>query len=133
MINIKIIGNEYRLISDYSLENIIRSIHYPCGWAYSNIDMCLRDITTDLKTLQDSRNDFAHFRFDTAKLEETKELLDKYISLMAQRKIIKKQKEQNNPTSAQFIKNIEKDNVDLKETDFEKAIEKVAFSKVKKD
>ena len=37
------------------------------------------------------------------------------------------QKEQDNPTSAQFIKNIQADNVALKDTDFEKAIEKVAL------
>jgi len=50
-------------------------------------------------------------------------------------KIIKKpkQKEQDNPTSAQFIKNIQADNIEIKDTDFEKAIEKIALVKVKKD
>ncbi len=46
--------------------------------------------------------------------------------------IIKPQKQQDNPTSAQFIKNIEKDNVELNETDFESNIEKIALAKVKK-
>jgi hypothetical protein len=50
-------------------------------------------------------------------------------------KIIKKpkQKEQDNPTSAQFIKNIQADSVELKDTNFEKNIEKIALVKVKKD
>jgi hypothetical protein len=50
-------------------------------------------------------------------------------------KIIKKpkQKEQDNPTSEQFIKNIQADNIEIKDTDFEKAIEKIALVKVKKD
>ena len=40
--------------------------------------------------------------------------------------------EQNNPTSAQFIKNIQADSVELKDTNFEKNIEKIALAKVKK-
>ena len=40
--------------------------------------------------------------------------------------------EQTNPTSAHFIKNIQADNVELKDADFEKTIEKVALVKVKK-
>ena len=43
-----------------------------------------------------------------------------------------KHKEKDNPTSTQFIKNIQADNVELKDTNFEKAIEKVALSKGKK-
>ena len=32
--------------------------------------------------IQNLRNDFCHFRFDISKLKETKELLDKYISIL---------------------------------------------------
>ena len=49
-------------------------------------------------------------------------------------KIIKKpkQKEQDNPTAEKFIKNIQGDDVELKDTDFERNIEKIALSKARK-
>ena len=93
-----------------------------------------KTILKDLHLLQTLRNDFCHFRFDTSKLEETKTLLDKYIFLMEKPQNIKKpkHKEQDSPTSAQFIKNIQADNVDINENNkFESNIKKVALAKVK--
>ncbi len=45
---------------------------------------------------------------------------------MTKEKTTKKIAEQkDNPTSAQFIKNIEKDNIEFKDIDFERNIEKI--------
>jgi len=53
-------------------------------WGVYDFDYYLKDNNayTDLTKIQDLRNDFAHFRFDIAKLEEAKKLLDEYIFLM---------------------------------------------------
>lgn len=77
---------------------------------------------------------------DSDNLEQCKHKLDRQKPLVTSelfndKEIVFKEKaktyKQNNPTSAQFIKNIQADGVELQDTDFEKTIEKVALSKVK--
>ena len=79
---------------------------------------------------------------DSDSLEQCKYKLDKQKPLITSelfndKEIVFKPKNNiyndDNPTSAQFIQNIQKDNIELKDTNFEKAIEKIALSKVKKD
>lgn len=79
---------------------------------------------------------------DSDSLEQCKYKLDKQKPLITselfnEKEIVFKPKNKiyndSNPTSAQFIKNIEKDNVEFKDTDFESNIEKVALVKVRKD
>jgi hypothetical protein len=67
----------------YFQDTVFLDIVFP-KWTFAIAYEARRNdmLYTDLTKIKDLRNDFAHFRFDIAKLEETKKLLDEYIFLM---------------------------------------------------
>jgi hypothetical protein len=54
-------------------------------WEYHRLDISIKQedsLYKDFSEIQSLRNDFCHFIFDIAKLEEARELLDMYIMLL---------------------------------------------------